>query len=96
MQEFLVVVRVALSLPYAHWEACFDGDKEARAAGGITDVFRAPVLGQQAALYGVRTTQPRMVHDFVYEPLKRAEIESSGFIVGAETITVCEWTGDVG
>lgn len=90
MKKFLVVVKVPLSLPYAHWQACFDADRAARAAAGIDDVFRAAIIGEQAALYGVRTAHPRMVHDFVYDPGKRPEIEASGFIVGAETITICE------
>lgn len=92
MQQFLVVVKVRLSLPYAHWEACFDADRQARSAGGIEDVFRYPVMGEQAALYAVKTAHPRMVHDFVYHPEKRPEIERSGFVVGTEEIFICEVT----
>lgn len=92
MQTFLVVVKVRLSLPYAHWESCFDADRAARAAAGIEDVFRCPVMGEQAVLYGVRTPNPRMVHDFIYDPRKRPEIEASGFMIGSEQITICEVT----
>jgi len=87
---FLVVVKVRLNRPYAHWQSCFDADRENRAAAGITDVFRHPVIGEQAALYAVRTANPRMVHDFVYDPAARPGIEASGFVVGAEEITLCE------
>jgi len=90
MQIYLVVVKVRLCLPYAHWESCFDADKPARAAAGIEDVFRYPVQGEQAALYGVKTAHPRMVHDFVYDPEKRPFVEASGFVVGREDITICE------
>lgn len=90
MDRFLVVVKLRLSRPYLHWQACFDADREAREEAGIESVFRAAVIGEQAAIYAVRTSTPRIVHDFIYDPIKRAEIEASGFVVGSEEIAICE------
>ena len=90
MDRFLVLVKLRLSQPYLHWQTCFDADREAREAAGIESVFRAAVIGEQAAIYAVRTSTPRIVNDFIYDPAKRVEIEESGFVVGSEEITVCE------
>ena len=91
--RFLVVVKIDLSLPYAHWQTAYEAGRDARFATGVHDVFRHPVLGEQAALYAVETSDPRMVHDFVYDPARRPAIEASGFVVGSERITVCEVAG---
>lgn len=90
MGRFLVVVRLRLDRPYAHWQSCFDADQDARAAAGISDVFRAAVVGDQAAVYAVRTDNPRLVHDYIYDPNVRPAIEGSGFVIGSEAIAVCE------
>ena len=88
--KFRVVVKVRLNKPFAFWKARFDSHRAARKAGGIEDVFASPVLGEQAAVYVVETTTPRAVHDMVYDDRVRPEIEASGFIIGSESITVCE------
>ncbi|MCG4262435.1 DUF3764 family protein [Acetobacter senegalensis] len=88
--EYIVIVRFDLSKPFAHWASCFDEHEPARIELGITTLFRYAVIGQQAAIYAVRTAQPRLVHDVIYAPSLRKEIEASGFIVGSEQITLCE------
>jgi len=87
---FVLVVRVRLCRPFAFWKSHFDAHREARMAGGIEDIFCYPIVGEQAALYGVRTSTPRAVHDMVYDETVRPLIEASGFVVGSEQITVCE------
>lgn len=89
--DFLVVVRVELCKPFDFWKGHFDAHREERRKAGIEDVFCHPVIGAQAALYGVRTTTPRLVHDMVYHDEIRPLIEASGFVVGSEQITVCEY-----
>jgi hypothetical protein len=88
--RFLVVVKVDLSMPYELWQVAYDEGQGARRATGVRDIFRHPVLGEQAALYAVETCEPRTVHDFVYDPRHRPAIEASGFVVGSERITICE------
>jgi hypothetical protein len=90
MNSFLVVVKLRLDRPYTHWQGCFDADRGPREAAGIRDVFRAAVIGEQAAIYAVRTSHPRLVHDYIYDPAIRPAIEGSGFIIGSESIAVCE------
>ncbi len=89
--EFLVVVHVSLSKPFNFWKGHFDAHREERRKGGIIDVFCHPIIGSQAALYGVRTKTPRLVHDMIYDDEIRKLVEASGFVVGSEKITVCEW-----
>jgi hypothetical protein len=88
--KFVLVVRVQLCRPFAHWKQHFDAHRDARRAGGIEDVFCYPVIGEQAVIYGVRTSTPRSVHDMIYDEAIRPLIEASGFVVGSEQITVCE------
>jgi hypothetical protein len=88
--KFLVVVKVPLTKPFAFWKQRFDAHRSAREAGGIKDVFAHPVIGEQAVLYAVETSTPRLVHDMIYDDSVRPGIEESGFTVGAEQITVCE------
>ncbi|EJL30813.1 Protein of unknown function (DUF3764) [Caulobacter sp. AP07] len=88
--KFLLVVKLSLSKPFAHWAERFDQHSQARAAAGIEDVFRHPVIGEQAAVYAVRTTTPRAVHDMIYDPAVRGHIEESGFVIGSEQILVCD------
>jgi hypothetical protein len=88
--ESIVVVRVQLCRPFGQWKAEFDAHREARAKTGVHDVFCYPIVGEQAALYGVRTSSPRLVHDTVYDAEIRPIVEASGFIVGSEKITLCE------
>jgi hypothetical protein len=88
--EFMVVVRVRLHRPFAQWKAEFDAHRETRANTGVHDAFCYPIVGEQAALYGVRTAFPRLVHDMVYDAEIRPVVEASGFVVGSEQITLCE------
>jgi hypothetical protein len=90
--QFLLVVRVNICKPYAFWRQHFDADRDGRRRAGIEDVFCYPVIGEQAVVYGVRTSNPRSVHDMVYDDRIRPMIEASGFVVGSEQITVCEYT----
>ena len=92
--EFLVVVHVALSKHFAFWKSHFDAHGDERKKVGIVDVFCCPIIGAQAALYGVRTKFPRRVHDMIYDELIRQLIEASGFVVGSELITICEYVDD--
>lgn len=89
--KFLVIVKVPLLKPFAFWKERFDSHRVARQAGGIEDVFAHPVIGEQAAVYAVKTSTPRAVHDMIYDEAVRPMIEESGFAVGREMITVCEW-----
>lgn len=88
--RFLVVVKVQINKPYAFWKERFDQHAEARLADGIEDVFCAPVIGEQAILYGVRTDRPRDVLDMMYQPEALAHITESGHVVGSEEYTLCE------
>lgn len=90
MGRFLVVVKLRLDRPYAHWQSRFDADRGPRESAGIFDVFRAAVVGEQAAIYAVRTDNPRLVHDYIYDPAMRPAIEESGFVIGSERISICE------
>lgn len=87
---FLLIVKVQLCRPYAHWVACFDADRDARRACGVEDVFRHPVIGEQAAVFAMRTAEPRLVHDMMYDPRVRPAIEASGLVIGSEQILVCD------
>lgn len=87
---FVVIVKFRLSLPYEHWVAQFDAHDAARRTTGVETLFRYPVIGEQSAVYGVRTERPRTVHDTIYDPAIRDMIEASGFIVGSEEIILCE------
>ena len=89
--KFLVIVKVPLRKPFAFWKERFDAHRPARQAGGIEDVFAQPVIGEQAVVYAVKTRMPRAVHDMIYNEAIRPMIEESGFVVGQEMITVCEW-----
>lgn len=91
--KFVLVVHVRISKPFAFWKRRFDGHRQARKAGGIEDVFCYPVIGEQAVVYGVRTSNPRLVHDMVYDEQVRPLIEESGFVIGSEVIHVCEDVG---
>jgi hypothetical protein len=88
--QFLLVVKVAISKPFEHWAERFDAHRAARAAAGIEDVFRHPVIGEQAIVYAVSTANPRAVHDMIYSPDAREGIEESGFVIGSEEIILCE------
>lgn len=88
--KFLLVVKVKLCQPYAHWVARFDADREARRAGGVEDVFRHPVIGEQAAVFAMRTAEPRLVHDMMHDARLRPAIEASGLVIGSEEILVCD------
>lgn len=87
---YLVVVKIKLVARFAAWKAAYDAHRQARRDSGIEDVFCHPVLGEQAALYAVKTASPRMVLDMIYEPENRAFIEASGHVIGQETVTICE------
>lgn len=87
---FAVVVKAQLNRSFAHWAERFDAHREMRAANGIVDIFRHPVIGEQAVLYAVRAENPRAVHEMIYDPDNRPGIEESGFVIGSERITVCE------
>ncbi|EJL27321.1 Protein of unknown function (DUF3764) [Caulobacter sp. AP07] len=87
---FFLIVKVSLIQPFDHWVKLFDADREPREASGTHVVFRHPVIGEQAAVFGVRTQSPRLVHDMMYHPEVRAMIEASGLVVGSEQIIVCE------
>jgi len=88
--NFLVVVKVPLVRPFSYWRERFEAHRSARQSVGIVDVFAYPVIGEQAVVYAVRTSTPRAVHDLIYDPAARPQIEESGFVVGREEITVCE------
>jgi hypothetical protein len=88
--NFLVVVRVPLTKPFAFWRERFDAHRSVRREAGIEDVFAYPVIGEQAVLYAVKTRTPRAVHEMIYDEAARAEIEASGFVIGGEVITLCE------
>lgn len=88
--KFLLVVKFSLSRPYDHWVKRFDEHKDVRAASGIEDVFRSPVIGEQAVVYAVRTATPRAVHDMIYDDATRPHVEESGFVIGSERIWVCD------
>lgn len=90
---YLAVVKIRIERPFAHWKAFFDAHAPARAALGIEDVLCAPVVGEQAVVYAVRTREPRRILDMMYEPQAREHIEASGHVLGAETFTLCEWLG---
>jgi hypothetical protein len=90
--QFLLVVRVKLCRPFEYWKKHFDAHRDGRRTAGIEDVFCYAIVGEQAALYGVLTRTPRAVHDMVYDEATRPMIEASGFVVGSEDITVCEYT----
>lgn len=91
--KFVLVVHVNICKPFEHWKAMFDADRDNRRQAGIEDVFCYPVVGEQAVVYGVKTASPRAVHDMVYDERIRPMIEASGFVVGSERITVCEYLG---
>jgi hypothetical protein len=88
--QFVLVVKLRLDRPFDHWVSRFDAHRDARAAAGIVDIFRHPVIGEQAVVYAVRTADPRAVHDMIYDPDHRPGIEESGFVIGSEQILVCE------
>jgi hypothetical protein len=88
--KFLVVVKVPLVKPFAFWRARFDEHRPVRAAAGIHDVFAYPIVGEQAVLYAVKTETPRAIHEMIYDEEARPHIEASGFVIGKESITVCE------
>lgn len=90
MKMVLVLVKVKLSMPFDHWVTAFDAHREARAASGVEDVFRHPVIGEQAVVYAVKTSEPRAVHDLIYDPAHRAAIQESGFVIGSEQIMLCD------
>lgn len=90
MGRFLVVVTLRLDRPYAHWQGRFDADRGPRESVGIFDVFRAAVVGEQSAIYAVRTDNPRLIHDYIYDPAMRPAIAESGFVIGSERIVVSE------
>jgi hypothetical protein len=94
--EFIVVVRVRLCRSFMQWKAEFDAHREARAKTGVHDEFCYPIVGEQAALYAVRTSSPRLVHDMVYDAEIRPIVEASGFVIGSEQVTLCELSGDGG
>jgi hypothetical protein len=89
--QFLMIVRVKLCKPFDYWKERFDAHREARRSSGIEDVFCYPVVGEQAAMYGVLTSTPRAVHDLIYSDAAKPLIEASGFVIGSEQITVCEY-----
>ena len=88
--KFLLIVHATLNKPYAHWVQHFDADDGARQAGGVETVFRHPVIGAQAVVFGMRVDDPRQVHDMMYHPQVRPGIEESGLVVGSERIIVCQ------
>lgn len=90
---YLAVVKIRIDQPFAHWKSFFDAHAPARAALGIADVLCAPVVGEQAVVYAVRTAEPRRILDMMYEPEALAHIRASGHVLGAETFTLCEWVG---
>lgn len=94
--EYLAVVKIRIDRPFAHWKPHFDAHAPARAALGIIDVLCAPVVGEQAVVYAVRTTTPRLIHDMMYEPEARSHILASGHVLGQETFTLCEWIAPAG
>lgn len=87
---FIVIVKVRLDRPYGYWKERFLAHRHARQDLGIEDLFCHAVVGEQAAVYGVRTDHPRRVHDVVYDAAIRPGIEASGFVVGSERVVVCE------
>ena len=85
-----MVVKVAINKPFAHWKSAFDAHADTRKSLGIHDVFCAPVIGEQAILYGVTTDRPREILDMMYETEARRFIEASGHEFGTEVFTLCE------
>ncbi|MFG1430264.1 hypothetical protein V5F44_06545 [Xanthobacter sp. V2C-8] len=86
----LVFGKIALSKPFAEWQAVFLAHAAARRAAGIEDVMHAPVIGEQAVVYVVRTADPRAVHDMTFSPEARAVLEASGHVPGSERYLVCD------
>jgi hypothetical protein len=89
-QRFLAIVKIRIDKPFAHWKGFFDAHAATRAALGIEDVLCAPVIGEQAVVYAVRTAQPRLILDMMYEDAAQAHIRASGHLIGQETFTLCE------
>jgi hypothetical protein len=90
--KFFVIVKVKLAKPFDFWKERFDSHSSARREAGIFDKFAYPVIGEQAAVYAVETATPRAIHDMIYDDSVRPQIESSGFVIGQEVITLCELT----
>lgn len=92
--RYLAVVKIRIDQPFAHWKAFFDAHAQARAQLGIEDVLCAPVVGEQAVVYAVRTYHPRLILDMMYEREAQAHIRASGHVLGAEQFTLCEVVDD--
>lgn len=88
--QFLMIVKARLNVPFADWVAHFDAEDAQRRAGGVECIFRHPIIGEQSVVFGMRTENPRSVHDMMYHPMVRPGIEGSGLVIGSEEITVCE------
>ena len=88
--RYLAVVKIRIDKPFAHWKAFFDAHAQTRAQLGIEDVLCAPVVGEQAVVYAVRTSHPRRILDMMYEAEAHAHIRASGHVLGAEQFTLCE------
>jgi hypothetical protein len=90
LAPYVVIVRAKLDKPFAEWAAAFDVERDAREINGVEQLFRHPVIGEQAVVFGMRTAHPRMVHDMMYHPLVRPGIELSGLVIGSEQILVLD------
>lgn len=88
--QFFLIVKASLNRPYAYWVERFDADDVPRRASGVDVVFRHPVIGEQAVVFGVRVDDPRQVHDMMYDLDFRKVVEESGLVVGSEQILVCQ------
>jgi hypothetical protein len=87
---FFVIVKIRLTKPFDFWKQRFDAESSARRASGVFDQFAYPVIGEQAAVFAVKTATPRLIHDMTYNDAVRPGIEASGFAIGEEVLTVCE------
>lgn len=88
--SYLFIVKMDLDRPYAHWVEQFDADAPNREAGGVHCLFRHPVMGEQAVVFGMKTEDRRSVHDMMYHPDLRPHVEESGLVIGSEQILVCD------
>lgn len=85
-----MIVKARLAGQYEAWVKGFDADEAPRRASGVEVVFRHPVIGEQAVVFGMRTSDPRQIHDMMYSPDLRPLVELSGLVVGSEQIIVCQ------
>lgn len=86
----IVVVKASLSVTFEEWARHFDAGRDARAAHGVELVFRHPVIGEQAVVFAQRTDHPRLIHDMMYHPAIRPEIEASGLVLGTEEVLILD------